>query len=162
MLCWYLCRWYLHYSSGSNCKRSTFSASRWASSLFKTSAKVMLWLNKNKGRWLFPLLFKRKLKTISNLQRYLQDQIIEYSNNAKLLVVFVDNYLKWETLVGKTAKRNELLYLLLRIKHFLDWQSWQPFFNRCNYITSIDYCPGFVYRGYSFWAPTGPVAILNE
>ena len=71
---------------------------------------------------------------------HLQDQEIALTKTEKLLGVHVDNNLKWKTHIQTTIKKcNAQLYLLLRIKQYLDLHSGKLFFN--SYILPhLDYC----------------------
>lgn len=71
---------------------------------------------------------------------HIQDQEIELTDTEKLLGVHVDNNLKWKTHIQSTIKKcNAQLYLLLRIKQYLDLHSRKLFFN--SYILPhLDYC----------------------
>ena len=70
----------------------------------------------------------------------MHDQLIQFTFCEKLLGVNVDNNLTWKTQVEQTIKKcNSLLYLLLRIKCFLNIQVRKLFFN--SYILPhLDYC----------------------
>jgi hypothetical protein len=71
---------------------------------------------------------------------HLQEQEIAFSESEKLLGVFVDNKLKWQTQIEKTIKKcNSQLYLLLRIKQYLDLHSRKLFFN-AYVLPHLDYC----------------------
>ena len=70
----------------------------------------------------------------------LQDQLIQFTTCEKLLGINVDNNLTWKTQVEQTIKKcNSLLYLLLRIKCYLNIHVRKLFFN--SYILPhLDYC----------------------
>lgn len=71
---------------------------------------------------------------------HLQEHEIEFSETEKLLGIHVDNNLKWKTQVDKTLKKcNTQLYLLLRIKQYLDVNARKLFFN-AYILPHLDYC----------------------
>ena len=82
-------------------------------------------------------------------QSYIQDRSpeikvgstkIEVSNKEKLLGVVIENTLNWSSHVDKTIKKcNSLLYLLGRIKIFLDLPTRKLFFN-AYILPHLDYC----------------------
>jgi hypothetical protein len=71
---------------------------------------------------------------------HLQDQMIQFSKTEKLLGVFVDSKLKWKIQIEMILKKcNSQLYLLLRIKQYLDLHARKLFIN--SYILPhLDYC----------------------
>jgi hypothetical protein len=66
--------------------------------------------------------------------------MIQFSETEKLLGVFVDSKLKWKIQIEMILKKcNSQLYLLLRIKQYLDLHARKLFFN--SYILPhLDYC----------------------
>jgi hypothetical protein len=70
----------------------------------------------------------------------MQNNAIQFTNCEKLLGVHVNNNLSWETQVKQTVKKcNSLLYLLLRIRCFLNIDVRKLFFN-CYILPHLDYC----------------------
>jgi hypothetical protein len=71
---------------------------------------------------------------------YLHNKEIEFTDTEKVLGVYVDNNLIWKTQIQKTiGKCNSKLYLLLRIKQYIDLHSWKLFFN-AYILPHLDYC----------------------
>ena len=77
------------------------------------------------------------LKNCPDLQ--LSGEVINISTYEKLLDVHIDNSLSWTVQVEKIKKRNSLLYLLNRIKHYLPIPTRKLFFN-AYVLPHIDYC----------------------
>ena len=70
----------------------------------------------------------------------MHDQSLAYSSTEKLLGVYVDQHLNWKFQVEQTIKKcNSYLYLLLRIKTFLNLHSRKLFFN-AYILPHLDYC----------------------
>ena len=97
-------------------------------------------LNAQKTKTMNLSIRNTKSENIKLPTLHLQDQEITLTNTKKLLGVHVDNNLKWKTHIQTTIKKcNAQLYLLLRIKQYLDLHSRKLFFN--SYILPhLDYC----------------------
>ena len=77
---------------------------------------------------------------VNNLSLTLQNNCLHVSQQEKLLGITFDNNLSFKTHIEQTLKKcNSLLFLLLRIKCFLDLKTRKLFFN--SYILPhLDYC----------------------
>ena len=76
----------------------------------------------------------------TSIEFNLNKQPLEIVTNEKLLGVLVDQHLTWKYQVEKTIKKcNSMLYLLLRIKFFLDIHSRKLFYN-AYILPHLDYC----------------------
>jgi len=83
---------------------------------------------------------QNKVQTISNQNLLLQGQLIEKSSSEKLLGVHIDKHLSWKVHVENTLKKcNSLLYLLLRIRYFINVHVRKLFFN-AYILPHLDYC----------------------
>jgi hypothetical protein len=81
-----------------------------------------------------------KSKNTDSSTLHLHNKEIEFTDTEKLLGVHVDKNLKWKTQIQNTIKKcNSQLYLLLRIKQYLDLHSRKLFFN-AYILPHIDYC----------------------
>ena len=70
----------------------------------------------------------------------LHSQSIEFTEVEKLLGIQIDHKLCWKTQVEQVLKKcNSLLYLLLRIKHFLNIHMRKVFYN-AYILPHLDYC----------------------
>ena len=70
----------------------------------------------------------------------LKNQTLEYCSAGKLLGITVDQNLSWKMQVEQALKKcNTQLYLLLRIKHFLNLATRKLFFN-AYILPQLDYC----------------------
>lgn len=80
------------------------------------------------------------LQEFNNLTLSLQSQNIAISESEKLLGVQVDHTLDWKEQIEKILKKcNSLLYLLIRIKPYLNIHMRKVFFN-AYVLPHIDYC----------------------
>jgi hypothetical protein len=99
--------------------------------------------NANKTKAMFISTSNNIYNTISNssdFQITLQDESLQFSETEKLLGVHVDHTLNWKTQVKMTLNKcNSLLYLLLRIKQFLNVHVRKIFFNEY-ILPHLDYC----------------------
>ncbi len=83
---------------------------------------------------------KRALISSNKPDLKINDYLIQYSNEERLLGVTVDNTLSWSAQISNTIKKcNSLLYLLGRVKLYLDISSRKLFFN-AYILPHLDYC----------------------
>ena len=91
---------------------------------------------------------------IPDIKLKLQNHDIELSESERLLGINIDNTLKWKTHIDKTIKKcNTQLFLLMRIKQYLDVPTRKLFFN-AYILPHLDYCC-------SIWGNTDK-KIMNE
>lgn len=111
---------------------------------------IQSWCNRNsmmpnaqKTKAMFISPSSHIYNTISNSNNFsltLQDEIIQFSKSEKLLGVHVDHTLNWKTHVKMALNKcNSLLYLLMRIKQFLNLHVRKMFFN-AYILPHLDYC----------------------
>ena len=97
-------------------------------------------LNAQKTKAINFSLKNTKSKNTASSTLHLQNKEIEFTDTEKLLGVQVDKNLKWKTQIQNIIKKcNSQLYLLLRIKQYLDLHSRKLFFN-AYILPHIDYC----------------------
>ena len=96
-------------------------------------------LNTSKTKSMY-ILSSNRQTTQTNTKFTLQADELDNSTNEKLLGVTVDNHLSFKMHIENTLKKcNSLLYLLLRIKSFLNLDTRKLFFN-AYILPHIDYC----------------------
>ena len=98
--------------------------------------------NANKTKSMFISSSSRTLNEVksSNIQLNLSNNVLDYTDSEKLLGVQVDSGLRWKDHVQQTLKKcNSNLYLLLRIKQFLNIHSRKLFYN-AYILPHLDYC----------------------
>ena len=83
---------------------------------------------------------QNKVKNSLNLDLLLNNQVIEYTDSEKLLGIHIDTSLSWKKQVETMLKKcNTMLYLLLRIRFFLNIDV-RKLFYIAYILPHLDYC----------------------
>jgi len=97
-------------------------------------------ISKTKSMYLSASTNKTISDNLNSPALTMHGESLAYSSTEKLLGVYVDQHLNWKYQVEQTIKKcNSYLYLLLRIKSYLNLHSRKLFFN-AYILPHLDYC----------------------